>query len=280
MTNAVRTTMSEQEKHDGGEDEVGANLVDARLLARQGRFAEATVRLDEAFSLGECTEVEALDLKARICAQQGLLLQAEACWRKAQSLDAENPVYADALTALRQGQRPFTIWRRTAALAGIAAVMLFLICTLASGHRRSQRLAAMEVMIGELRGPVGRTSEAITTVTAAVAKVTDADATSRQAVDYTKQAIADLRNEMDMSRNALALAINDRLKADAKRHHKTLEARMGVMDARQKARDEAVDAKPQKTQESLTALETVSAEEDRNRVQTNLVDLLLVPSPP
>ncbi|GEM_PF-2184439 len=260
--------MNEQEEQDVSDGGVGFRLMEARLLARRGRFAEATTRLAEAFSLGECTEVEALDLKARICAQQGLLLQAEVCWRKAQSLDADNPVYADALTALRQRQLPFATGRRLAVPAGIAALMLLLIGTLAAGHRLTQRLKAMEVMIGELRAPVDRTAEAITMATAALSKVTDADVTSRQTIEDTQQAIGDLRHEMDRSFNSICVAINGRL-AEAKRQHETLEAKLGVADARQKTRDETLDSELQKTRESITALESAQTEKEQIPMQTN-----------
>ena len=278
--------MKEQEEQDYRHGDGGDHLTNTRLLARRRRFAEATEQLAEAFSLGECTEAEALDLKARICAQQGLLLQAEVCWRKAQSLDADNPAYADALTALRQSQRPFATWRRTAAWAGIAALLLILLGTLDAGHRSvirsqltlTQRLTALEVLIGELRGTVDRTAEATALAITAMAKVTD-DATRQTSVDV-QQAVADLRNEMDrrqqewsarqeQSRNAMSEAINDRLRAEAKRQRETVEAKVGVAEARQTARDETLDTALQKMQKSLTAFETARTEEERKRGQTN-----------
>lgn len=243
--------------------------MEARLLARRGRFAEATERLEEAFSFGACSEAEALDLKARICAQQGLLLQAEVCWRKAQTLDTGNPTYADALTALRRSQRPFAIWRRAAASV-VIAVLLLLIGMLAVGHHSAssdrlalvQRLTALEAKIGELRGPLDRTTEATALANEALAKVADLrNETERRQKDWSAQ--------QEQSRDALSQAINARLKAESEQQHKTAATKLAEKDAEQKVRDEKLFAMLQKMQESLTALAaTQEEEEDRMRGQT------------
>ena len=70
----------------------GANKGSARLfsaaviLARRGRYTEAAKLLQNALDAGECSHAEALDLQARIYAQQGLYWHAESCWHKAKHL--------------------------------------------------------------------------------------------------------------------------------------------------------------------------------------------------
>jgi len=83
------------------------SLTAARLLARKGRYADASKLLKVAHDRGQCIEPEALDLQARMYAQQGMHLHAESCWLKAQSLDGSNPAYAEALSRLRGTRLPF-----------------------------------------------------------------------------------------------------------------------------------------------------------------------------
>lgn len=65
------------------------------FAARGGRYAEAVQLLDAARAARQCTPVEALDLHARICAQQGLHLEAERLWLRATELSG-NPTAFDA----------------------------------------------------------------------------------------------------------------------------------------------------------------------------------------
>jgi len=95
----------------------------ASLMARKGRYAEAVRLLGQAHDAGECSDAEALDLRARIYVQQGLYLEAESCWRRAQDIDNSNPVYVGALHRLRQMRQPIQHMYRFA-VAGI--LLLFL----------------------------------------------------------------------------------------------------------------------------------------------------------
>lgn len=72
----------------------------AVLKARKGRFDEAGADLQQALNEGDCSDADALDLQARMYAQQGLLLQAESCWRKAVQLGGAKPEYMAALGRL------------------------------------------------------------------------------------------------------------------------------------------------------------------------------------
>lgn len=80
---------------------------EAIRASRAGSYLEATQLLREAQEQRGCSEVEALDLQARIYAQKGLFLNAESCWQRAKALDAGNPAYDEALTRLhRVAARP------------------------------------------------------------------------------------------------------------------------------------------------------------------------------
>lgn len=105
---------------------IGQLFVAASVAARKGSYQEASRRLVEALKSGHCSEADALDLQARICAQQGLYLDAEAYWRKAIVLDGSNPVYAKALGRLRSAHRPMTVIYRAGAVSVSLAVILLL----------------------------------------------------------------------------------------------------------------------------------------------------------
>ena len=197
--------MDEQDK-DKGQDscpaEDQANLAEVRALARRGRYNEALNLLVEAYSRGECTEAEALDLKARICAQQGLFLQAEACWRKAQQLDAENIAYADALAALRRGQRPMAVWVRAWGWATVLVLVLALVWGMVASHRQTcrERLAVAR-RFAALEGSIqDRANNASAQVMALLATTADVDAATRQTSAGLQQAVDALRKEMDQTR--------------------------------------------------------------------------------
>ncbi|MBX3404585.1 MAG: hypothetical protein KF699_14330 [Phycisphaeraceae bacterium] len=72
----------------------------AVVKARKGRFEEAGADLQQARNEGQCSDADALDLQARMYAQQGLHLQAETCWRKALQLGGARPEYIAALGRL------------------------------------------------------------------------------------------------------------------------------------------------------------------------------------
>jgi tetratricopeptide (TPR) repeat protein len=105
---------------------IGRLFVAASFAARKGSFQEASRLLVVALESGHCSKVDALDLQARIYAQQGSYLDAEACWRKAIALDGSNPVYAKALGRLRSVHRPMIGIYRVVAVAVSLAVILLL----------------------------------------------------------------------------------------------------------------------------------------------------------
>jgi len=95
----------------------GQAYLAAIALARQGKYGEASKLLQKAFEAGECSEVDALDLQARMYAQQGCYFEAESCWRKAKALDGANPAYDEALSRLRR------VHHSTGRLLGAVAVL-------------------------------------------------------------------------------------------------------------------------------------------------------------
>src|ERR1051326_9065115 len=65
----------------------------ASTAARAGNYMLASDLISRARACGGAIEVTALDLQARVFAQQGLLLRAEACWAEALEKDPGNPAY-------------------------------------------------------------------------------------------------------------------------------------------------------------------------------------------
>lgn len=186
-------------------------LIRARKLARRGRFAEALECLVHATSRGECTEAAALDLRARICAQQGYLLQAEACWVNAQALEGDNPAYAEALSALRRRQTPRANMARVAAVTLSAIAVLLIAVSLVSGGSERAELAtkvqALDARIAALSGERTRSamqssSEQLAFRTALARNVASSEARLQTAsLDQHKRTIAEV--------GALATAIRD-----------------------------------------------------------------------
>lgn len=76
----------------------------AVALARKGRYEEAGELLQGALNLGQCSQAQALDLQARMYAQQGLHLYAESCWYRAKQFDKSNPAFDSALARLQQSR--------------------------------------------------------------------------------------------------------------------------------------------------------------------------------
>lgn len=127
----------------------------ASVMARKGRYAEAVRLLGEAHDAGECSEAEALDLRARIYVQQGLYLEAESCWHRAQDIDNSNPAYAGALHRLRRMRQPIQHVYRFA----IAAVMLLLLGmllwqTTVVNPASNRRLEAAGQSLGTIRSEI------------------------------------------------------------------------------------------------------------------------------
>lgn len=139
--------MDEHTPTDVEEDRAPPRLDQACLLARKGRYDEASSVLADALAAKECSEADALDLQARIFAQQGLLLGAERCWLKAQALVPERSAYAASLAALRSATRGT---RQVPAFA-LGAVLVALLVALAFGgakifgHLRQQQVALADL---------------------------------------------------------------------------------------------------------------------------------------
>ena len=74
----------------------------AASMARKGRYQEALRALRQAVAAEECSDAEALDLQARIYAQQGMLLRAESCWTEALRKDPGNANFTAALARLHR----------------------------------------------------------------------------------------------------------------------------------------------------------------------------------
>ncbi|RJQ63194.1 MAG: hypothetical protein C4530_03885 [Desulfobacteraceae bacterium] len=74
----------------------------AVVSARKGRYTEASKLLQKALDGGECSKLLALDLQARIFAQQGFYLEAESCWRRAKELDRSNYDFNKCIARLHQ----------------------------------------------------------------------------------------------------------------------------------------------------------------------------------
>jgi tetratricopeptide (TPR) repeat protein len=127
----------------------------AAVLARKGRYAEATKLLERARDANECSDAQALDLQARIYAQQGLYLYAESCWSKAKTVDGSNPAYDEALDRLRRA-RPLTgrLYQVTASLC-VLAVFGLLVWQVAFVHpRMHSRQNVTESSLAALRSAI------------------------------------------------------------------------------------------------------------------------------
>lgn len=94
-------------------------LSKAADLARVGRYSEAEGLLSEA-TRGEKIRPEILDLLARIHAQQGRFLEAQAFWTQASQLDPSNEVYQAALRRIAKTQSQ-PVW-----LASLLPLMVWL----------------------------------------------------------------------------------------------------------------------------------------------------------
>lgn len=128
-------------------------------MARRGRYADASRFLQQSLDAGECSDAEALDLQAKIYAQQGLYLHAETCWRRAQSADPSNTTYSEALERLKRGRRPWGPFDRVSVLAAGLAVLSFLlwqwlVVLPANSHRQvatDRRLESIQDDLATLR---------------------------------------------------------------------------------------------------------------------------------
>lgn len=98
-------------------------MAEAARLARRGRWAEAEMAVGAVLALEPSGRAEALDLLARMWAQQGRSKDAAAAWTEALALEPGNAAYAGAL---RQVSRSSALRARAwlVPLLGAAAVGL------------------------------------------------------------------------------------------------------------------------------------------------------------
>jgi len=135
---------------------VGRLFAVASILARKGRYADATKLLQKALDARECSTADALDLQARIYAQQGLYLQAESCWRKALALDGTNTAYADALARLRRPRRPIGPLYQVLVFGAGLVVFGVLLWQIMLANQAMHRLQdAADQSLGAIRGDIG-----------------------------------------------------------------------------------------------------------------------------
>jgi len=102
----------------------GPLFVAAALTARRGKYAEASALLRRSLEAKDCSDAQALDLQARIFAQQGMLLRAESCWTEALRIEPGNAKYADGLAGLRRAHDPFHRVRSSLLLYSAFAIAL------------------------------------------------------------------------------------------------------------------------------------------------------------
>ena len=166
-------------------------FVAATSLARKGRYVDATRVLRRALACGDCSQKDALDLQARIYAQQGLFLQAESCWREAKRLDRSSREYDAALDRLRRAHLSTgRFFHRFATVSIIVLIGLMLWQIELRGPEIAGRLRANETAVAEIRGDIADFQRAM------------------QASDIELAiSIADLRN----SSNALDRQLNEQV---------------------------------------------------------------------
>lgn len=133
-------------------------FVEAAILARRGRYSEAARLLSRARESGRCTELEALDLEARMHAQQGEYLAAEECWRRARSLSGEPDAYKAELRRLRGAAS--SSQRRPVVLAAGLLLLAVPVWQLTFGVPAMQtRLDRAEAALAALRVELGTLDE-------------------------------------------------------------------------------------------------------------------------
>lgn len=207
-THTAREDDSSSGLDGGGQPGNGRLFAQAILLARKGRYADASKLLPEALRLGQCTESEALDLQARIYAQQGQHLHAESCWRKAMGRDSSNPVYADALARLQRIRRPWPVVRTIGFVAAALAVVIVAM-VIASG-RDATVLRTEELLREDLRA-ISETS--VRQHQAHLATVTDTNAKWSDTVADTNtkwsDTIAALAQQVQANHTATEKALAD-----------------------------------------------------------------------
>ena len=133
-------------------------LAQAAILARKGFFTEASRLLRQSLEAGECSDIQALDLQARMFAQQGMLLRAEGCWTEALRHEPGNSTYLEALATLRRVHDPLRQFRARLFMLAVVlcvATALWIIIAAYQSMRHQQedstgRLAHLEQSLHEL----------------------------------------------------------------------------------------------------------------------------------
>lgn len=122
--------------------QAGQTLATAANLARRGQYAEAETLLASLPADGPMA-TPILDLKAKVFAQQGRYVEAEACWMEAIRQSPGNPAYQAALSRIREDRVPFggRFW-------GFVFVGL---CILTAALMLSWRLQRIEQSFSELK---------------------------------------------------------------------------------------------------------------------------------
>ncbi len=131
----------------------GGSFLLAVLLARRRRFAEAVEFLQKALDRRECSEFDALDLQARILAQQGRYLEAETCWLRAK---AKKPHTARTEAALQRiySERAFPVRLSTAGviLACLISGILLLVQIIANISTVADVAESQRAAVAALKG--------------------------------------------------------------------------------------------------------------------------------
>jgi len=125
MRNKTQTS-ERSDRSPKSRKKTGDHYSRAVVLARKAKYDAAAKQLGEALLENQCTEAEALDLRARMYAQQGMLLDAERCWRKALQLDSSNESYSESVKQLRRCFSTKTNLPRYVAYAASAIAILLL----------------------------------------------------------------------------------------------------------------------------------------------------------
>jgi len=147
----VQTKASEPKRDDTSDGVLGALVAQAMLskaasLARKGKYAAAESLLKQL--IGSKNESpDAMDLLARICAQQGRFSEAEAFWRRALEVEPNNETYLAGLKRIAQ-LRSRPLWLGILAPIG-AALFAILVVLLVGFIVREQIVQLRESLLRE-----------------------------------------------------------------------------------------------------------------------------------
>ncbi len=115
-------------------------------MARAGRYDEAEALIEKALA-GGASRPHALDLRARMLAQQRRYAEAEACWLEAVRLDPGNRGYRKALDAIQREGAPRALWVVVGLTAMIVMVGVAAAVTVRDAYKSlSARLVQAEAL--------------------------------------------------------------------------------------------------------------------------------------